>query len=345
MEKLVYSASPHIKAPRTTKHIMIDVCIALLPATIVGIVFFGFDALLVMAVSVLSAVLAEFLYKVCFMKKGKSFKEKLKESCTEFDYTSLVTGMLIGMNMPPKVYWYIPILASFFAIIIVKMLFGGTGKNIVNPAIAGRIFVFLSFASIMASGGFVEPIVNGSGDFMNTVITAGATPLTSMLDELIMPDNMALFLGNVAGTIGETSALALLVGGIYLVIRKVIDFKWPLIYIAVTGVASVLTMAIIGKTSTVDFGLFLPSILSGGLMLGAIFMATDYTTTPNTTWGNVIYFVALGLITAILRCNNGTEVVSFAIMLMNLTVPLIDKYIVPKPFGYVKPQKTKKEGN
>ena len=344
MEKLVYSASPHIKAPRTTKHIMIDVCIALLPATIVGIVFFGFDALLVMAVSVLSAVLAEFLYKVCFMKKGKSFKEKLKESCTEFDYTSLVTGMLIGMNMPPKVYWYIPILASFFAIIIVKMLFGGTGKNIVNPAIAGRIFVFLSFG-IVAANGFAEPIVNGSGDFMNTV-TAGATPLATMLmTGTSSVSNLDLFLGNVAGTIGETSALALLVGGIYLVIRKVIDFKWPLIYIAVTGVASVLTMAIIGKTSTVDFGLFLPSILSGGLMLGAIFMATDYTTTPNTTLGNVIYFVALGLITAILRCNNGTEVVSFAIMLMNLTVPLIDKYIVPKPFGYVKPQKTKKEGN
>ncbi len=344
MEKLVYSASPHIKAPRTTKHIMIDVCIALLPATIVGIVFFGFDALLVMAVSVLSAVLAEFLYKVCFMKKGKSFKEKLKESCTEFDYTSLVTGMLIGMNMPSKVNWYIPILASFFAIIIVKMLFGGTGKNIVNPAIAGRIFVFLSFG-IVAANGFAEPIVNGSGDFMNTV-TAGATPLATMLmTGTSSVSNLDLFLGNVAGTIGETSALALLVGGIYLVIRKVIDFKWPLIYIAVTGVASVLTMAIIGKTSTVDFGLFLPSILSGGLMLGAIFMATDYTTTPNTTLGNIIYFVALGLITAILRCNNGTEVVSFAIMLMNLTVPLIDKYIVPKPFGYVKPQKTKKEGN
>lgn len=339
MENLVYSASPHIKTPRTTKHIMIDVCIALLPATIVGIVFFGFEALLVMAISVISAVLAEFIYKLCFMKKGKTFGEKLKESCSEFDYTSLVTGMLIGMNMPSKVNWYIPVFASFFAIIIVKMLFGGTGKNIVNPAIAGRIFVFISFG-IVAAGGFAEPIVNGNGDFMNTV-TAGATPLGNLLMSGVSSvSNLDLFLGNVAGTIGETSAAALLAGGIYLVARKVIDFKWPLIYIVVTGVASVLTMAIIGKTSTVDFGLFLPSILSGGLMLGAIFMATDYTTTPNTTWGNVIYFVALGLITAILRCNNGTEVVSFAIMLMNLVVPLIDKYVVPKPFGYVKAVKT-----
>lgn len=330
MDKLVFSGSPHIKAPKTTKSIMIDVCIALLPATIVGIVFFGFNALLTMVISVASAVLAEFVYKICFMKKSA------KEFCFEFDYTSAVTGLLIGMNMPPLVNWYIPVIASVFAIVIVKMLFGGTGKNIVNPAIAGRIFVFLSFG-IVAANGFVEPIVNGSGSFMDTIV-AGSTPLGDMFKNgVFSASNLDLFLGNVAGCIGETSAAALLAGGIYLVARQVIDFKWPLIYIVVSGL---MTVAIKG-----DFAWFLPSILSGGLMLGAIFMATDYTTTPNTTIGNVVYFTALGLITAILRCNNGTEVVSFAILIMNLTVPLIDKYIVPKPFGYVKPQKAKKEGN
>ena len=332
MSKLVFSSSPHLKAPKTTKSIMIDVSIALLPATIVGIIFFGFNALLVMAISVVSAIVAELLYKMLVNKAS------FKQFWNEFDYTTLVTGLLIGMNMPPLADWYIPIIASFFAIIIVKMIFGGTGKNIVNPAIAGRIFVFISFG-IVAAGGFVDPIVgaNAAGSFMDPIV-AGSTPLGDILMNGLSATgatNMDMFLGLIPGTISETSALALIVGGIYLVARGVIDFKWPVIYIAVTGLFTV----VLGGF---NFAWFLPSILSGGLMLGAIFMATDYTTTPNTTWGNVVYFVALGLITATLRFNNGTEVVSFAILLMNLVVPLIDKYIVPKPFGYEKP--AKKEG-
>lgn len=334
MSNLVFSSSPHLKAPKTTKGIMIDVCIALLPATIVGIVFFGLNALLTMVISVVSAIVAELLYKVIVNKAS------LKQFYNEFDYTTLVTGLLIGMNMPPLAIskWFIPVIASFFAIIVVKMLFGGTGKNIVNPAIAGRIFVFISFG-IVAAGGFVEPIVGASaqGSFTSTVI-AGSTPLGSILKnglEATSATNMDMFLGLIPGTIGETSALALIIGGIYLVARGVIDFKWPVVYIVVTGLFAVVLNGF-------DFNWFLPSILSGGLMLGAIFMATDYTTTPNTQLGNWIYFVALGLITATLRYNNGTEVVSFAILLMNLVVPLIDKYIVPKPFGYKKP--AKKEG-
>ncbi|MBR5145358.1 MAG: RnfABCDGE type electron transport complex subunit D [Clostridia bacterium] len=332
MSKLVFSSSPHLKAPKTTKSIMVDVSIALLPATIVGIIFFGLNALLVMAISVVSAIVAELLYKMLVNKAS------FKQFWNEFDYTTLVTGLLIGMNMPPLTDWYIPVIASFFAIIIVKMLFGGTGKNIVNPAIAGRIFVFISFG-IVAAGGFVDPIVgaNAAGDFMNPVV-AGSTPLGDILMNGLSATsatNMDMFLGLIPGTIGETSALALIVGGIYLVARNVIDWKWPVIYIGVTGLFTVVLNGF-------NFAWFLPSILSGGLMLGAIFMATDYTTTPNTQLGNVVYFVALGLITATLRFNNGTEVVSFAILLMNLVVPLIDKYIVPKPFGYVKP--AKKEG-
>ena len=327
MSKLVFSSSPHLKAPKTTKSIMLDVSIALLPATIVGIVFFGFNALLVMAISVVSAIVAELLYKMLVNKAS------FKQFWNEFDYTTLVTGLLIGMNMPPLVDWYIPIIASFFAIIIVKMLFGGTGKNIVNPAIAGRIFVFISFG-IVAAGGFVDPIVtasaSGQGTFMDPIV-AGSTPLGDILKNGLSATgatNMDMFLGLIPGTIGETSAVALIVGGI-------IDWKWPVIYIGVTGLFAVVLNGF-------NFAWFLPTILSGGLMLGAIFMATDYTTTPNTQLGNVIYFVALGLITATLRHNNGTEVVSFAILLMNLVVPLIDKYIVPKPFGYRKP--AKKEG-
>ena len=334
MSKLVFSSSPHLKAPKTTKSIMLDVSIALLPATIVGIVFFGFNALLVMAISVVSAIVAELLYKMLVNKAS------FKQFWNEFDYTTLVTGLLIGMNMPPLVNWYIPIIASFFAIIVVKMLFGGTGKNIVNPAIAGRIFVFISFG-IVAAGGFVDPIVtasaSGQGTFMNPIVS-GSTPLGDILKNGLSATgatNMDMFLGLIPGTIGETSALALIIGGIYLVVRDVIDWKWPVIYIGVTGLFTVVLNGF-------NFAWFLPSILSGGLMLGAIFMATDYTTTPNTQLGNVVYFVALGLITALLRHNNGTEVVSFAILLMNLVVPLIDKYIVPKPFGYVKP--AKKEG-
>ncbi|MBR2302662.1 MAG: RnfABCDGE type electron transport complex subunit D [Clostridia bacterium] len=334
MSKLVFSSSPHLKAPKTTKSIMLDVSIALLPATIVGIIFFGFNALLVMAISVVSAIVAELLYKMLVNKAS------FKQFWNEFDYTTLVTGLLIGMNMPPLVNWYIPIIASFFAIIVVKMLFGGTGKNIVNPAIAGRIFVFISFG-IVAAGGFVDPIVtasaSGQGTFMNPIVS-GSTPLGDILKNGLSATgatNMDMFLGLIPGTIGETSALALIVGGIYLVVRNVIDWKWPVIYIGVTGLFAVVLNGF-------NFAWFLPSILSGGLMLGAIFMATDYTTTPNTQLGNVVYFVALGLITALLRHNNGTEVVSFAILLMNLVVPLIDKYIVPKPFGYVKP--AKKEG-
>ena len=254
MSKLVFSSSPHLKAPKTTKSIMLDVSIALLPATIVGIIFFGFNALLVMAISVVSAIVAELLYKMLVNKAS------FKQFWNEFDYTTLVTGLLIGMNMPPLVNWYIPIIASFFAIIVVKMLFGGTGKNIVNPAIAGRIFVFISFG-IVAAGGFVDPIVtasaSGQGTFMNPIVS-GSTPLGDILKNGLSATgatNMDMFLGLIPGTIGETSALALIVGGIYLVVRGVIDWKWPVIYIGVTGLFAVVLNGF-------NFAWFLPTIRS-----------------------------------------------------------------------------------
>ena len=325
---LAYSSSPHVKSPRTTRAIMIDVCIALLPACVMGIVYFGLKALLLLALALISAVASEFIYLLIV---GKKFKEILRG----FDFTSCVTGLLIGMSIGVNYPWYAPIFGSVFAIIVVKMIFGGTGKNLVNPAVTGRIFIFISFQAVVSA--WVIP---------TTLVQTGATVLTGN-DEIIgvlggkVPtiSNLDLLLGvGVAGCIGETCKLALIVGGIYLVARRVINGIYPIIYVAVAGLFSVILNGLNFATYTLDFSIFLPSILSGGLVLGAIFMATDYTTTPNTTLGNVIYFIALGLVTAGLRYATGMETVSFAILLMNLFVPLIDKFIINRPFGS---QKTK----
>ncbi len=325
MEKMVISGAPHIRGARTTKKVMIDVCIALAPALIASVIFFGMNAILITVVSVAAALATEWVYKL-------AMKVPFRQILEEFDYSSLVTGLLIAFNMPSNIPLYVPLLASVFAVAVAKMLFGGTGKNLFNPAISGRIFAFISF-SVMASA-FGKPIdYAAGGSFLTTEPFTGATPLQGMLQTGGIPtDLLAMFLGNTTGCIGETSALALLIGGVYLVVRQVIDFKLPLIYIGVTGL---FTVALNGF----NFAYFLPSVLGGGLMLGAIFMATDFVTTPNTTLGNIIYFVMLGLLTAGLRQATGTEVVSFVILMMNITVPLFDKYIVPKPFGFVKAKK------
>lgn len=356
MSNYIYSSSPHIKSPRTTKRIMIDVCIALGPACIMGIVFFGWRALLILAISAISAVLSEWLFLLCC-------KKSIKEILQKFDYTSLVTGLLIGMNLYVNSPWYVAILASVFAVVIVKMLFGGTGKNIVNPAIAGRVFAFIAFQATLGAASFCanpsEPSISQIAVAGSRYVQAGATPLQSLYNSNVINtlNGWDLLLGTgVQGCIGEVCKLALILGGIYLVVRGVLNFRWPLVYILVTGVVSVVIAWIDGcaalahPTSSyiaVEFskacGTFVPSILSGGLILGAIFMATDYVTTPNTKLGNYIYFVLLGVLTAVLRKATGGEVVSFVILLMNLLVPLFDMYIRRKPFGYVKPEKPAKE--
>ncbi|MEG1527570.1 MAG: RnfABCDGE type electron transport complex subunit D [Clostridia bacterium] len=327
MEKLIYGGSPHIRSPKNTKQIMIEVCIALLPATVMGCVFFGINAILIILTSIVSSLVSELVFRLC---QRVPFKQIL----SEFDFTSLVTGLLIGLNMPAMVFtssWYIPVIASVFAIVIVKMLFGGTGRNLVNPAIAGRIMVIMSFAKQMN----YYPLPNITSLAGSVDIVSGATPLTVLLNnpagsQGIFNMNLSfwdLLLGSgVQGVIGETCRLALIIGGIYLVLRGIINFRWPLVYIVVTGL---MTVALKGF----NILWFLPSILSGGLMLGAIFMANDYVTTPNTRIGNYVYFIFLGVITATLRVVTTIETVSFAILLGNLIVPLIDKFIVPKPFG------------
>lgn len=361
MSNYVYSSSPHVKSSRTTKRIMIDVCIALLPACIAGCILLGLTearlgwmSLLVLVLACLSAVAAEFIFLLCC-------KRKFMDILREFDFTSLVTGLLVGMNMYATSKWYAVILASVFAIVIVKMLFGGTGKNVVNPAIAGRIFAFIAFG-MMFGGAAVkdDELVLSQLDPIRRI--TGATPLQAFYNsnKVNTLNNLDLLLGTgQMGCIGEICKLALIIGGIYLVVRGVLNFRWPLVYIVVTGVVSVLIVwiqscyvivddekifraALLGINFGEAWNSFLPSILSGGLMLGAIFMATDYVTTPNTKLGNYIYFALLGILTAVLRNAVHGEAVSFAILIMNLLVPLFDLYIRRRPFGYVKPVKEKK---
>ena len=337
MSQLIVSTAPHVKTPRTTKHIMLDVLIALAPAAIAGIVFFGWQALVVELLAVASAVLTEFVYYILQNKIWANPKDVLSKFLKQFDFTSVITGLLLALVSPANVEaWYMPVLGGIFAIAVVKMLFGCTGRNIINPALGGRIFLFISFAAMTAyPAASFGAILTGSGS-----LTTGATQLQSLLGgNTATLSPLDLFLGTgVAGCIGETCKAALLLGGIYLCVRKVIKWYLPVIYIAVTGLfASLLAL---------DINVFLPSILSGGLFLGAIFMATDYVTTPKSTLGNIIYFLLLGLLTAGLRAATKLEVVSFCIVLMNFVVFLIDGFIKCRPFGYkrVKKEKPQKEG-
>ena len=324
-ELLTYSPSPHVKHKRTTKRIMIDVCIALLPATIMGIVYFGLNALLLIVLSVVSAVLSEAVF---LLIDGKKINDIIKD----FDFSSCVTGLLLALTVGTNYPWYSVILGAIFSVVVVKMLFGGTGKNLVNPAITGRIFIFMSFQSVVGSW-----LVPSIASLSHGSVESGATIIESIMKGTLPTlSNWDLLLGTgLPGCIGETCKVALILGGIYLVYRKVINPLYPIIYVAVAGLFAV-------ALEGFDFAYFLPTILSGGLIIGAIFMATDYTTTPDTKLGNIIYFVCLGLLTSGLRKATNMEVTSFAILLMNLLVPLFDKFIINKPFGYQKPKKEAK---
>lgn len=318
IDKVVMSDSPHIRKRKTTKCIMLDVIIALIPATVAGIVFFGLNALLVLFLSTFSAVATEVIYSLCL-------KKNIKDIIKEFDFTSVITGLLLGLTMPSGVNWYIPVLSAIFAIAVVKMLFGGTGKNIVNPAIAGRVFAFIAFLTPMTT--YILP------NFAS--VDSGATQLTILLqngiDSIVGTNGtyslLDAFLGiNLKGCIGETCKLAILIGGIYLIARKVIKWQWPVLYILSTGLMSVVLHKF-------DFAYFMPSIMLGGLFFGAVFMATDYVTSPSNNNARYVYFILLGIVTAALRYATKIEVVSFAILLMNLFVPLFNRYIRPRAFG------------
>ena len=347
---IVISTPPHVKSRRTTKGIMLDVIIALLPAAICGIVFFGVDAFILEITAVLGAVATEFVY--FFIEKG-GFKDKCRNAAAvckswwkQFDYTSIVSGLILALIVPSAVKWYEILIGAIFAIAVVKMVFGGIGKNLVNPACMGRIFIFISFASVFASDGtWIAP----NFDAINaSEITTGATYLSGGLlkgngDAMSFVD---LLLGTgLAGCIGETCKIALLVGYVYLCVRKVIKWWQPLLYVVLSAFLSVCFAAIPeeGATASFDISLFPSFALSGGLLFGAIFMATDYVTSPKGVYGQIVYYVCLAVLTSLLRYLTGIEVVSFVILIMNLFVPLIDKYIIRKPFGF-KREKAVKEG-
>ena len=314
---LVVSASPHTRSKSTTKGIMLDVIIALVPSLIASVIIFGLRALLVTAVSVCSCVFFEWALR----------KFVLKKHSTIGDLSAVVTGMLLAFNLPSGISLWMVVLGALFAIVIAKQCFGGIGQNFVNPAIAGRIFLLLSFGKMME---WAQPM----GKFFNLTgvdALSGATPLVASQSEL--PTLIQMFFGVRGGSLGETCIFAILLGFIYLILRGVINPIIPSCYIGTVAVI----MLIAGKG---DFEYMLYQIMSGGLFLGAVFMATDYTTSPIRNSGKAIYAVGCGLVTCLIRLfGNLPEGVSYSIILMNILTPLIERFTTPKPFGTVKEKK------
>lgn len=332
-EKLIVTESPHIRSGNTTSGIMLDVIIALMPALIAGVVIFGYRAAVLTLVCISASVFFEWLW--CkIVKKPSSIG----------DYSAAVTGLLLAMNLPVTMPFWMVVIGTFFAIVIVKQFFGGIGHNFMNPALAARAFLLTSWAQAMTT--WVAPFSKVGADAVSQ-----ATPLaqlaqsvdavstaTSAAETVQLPSYLDLFFGTTGGCMGETCALALLIGAVYLLAKKVISIKIPATYIATVAI---LTFVFGGKD-----GLFtgdaLYHILSGGLMLGAFFMATDYVTTPYTPKGQIIFGIGCGVLTAVIRLWGGyPEGVSYSILLMNVASPLIDRYTAPKRFGAFK---KKKEG-
>ena len=315
------TSSPHLRQRETVSGVMLDVIIALVPAGIAGIYFFGLRALWVIAVSVLSCILFELIWN-----------KLLKKPSTAGDLSAVVTGLLLAYNLPPTMPLWMVAIGALFAIIIVKQMFGGLGHNFMNPALAGRAFLLAAWATQMTK--WTAPSIWG----MDAV--SQATPLALMKDGkwAEMPSMLNAFLGNIGGCIGETSAALLLLGGIYLMIRKVISYRTPVAFI---GTVAVLTL-IFGGGSSFQSAVNIMGyhLVTGGLFLGAIFMATDYTTSPVTAWGQVIMGVGCGIITTVIRLTGGyPEGVSYSILLMNIATPLIDKFTTPRVFGHLKKAK------
>lgn len=320
--KLTVSSSPHIRAQDDTRSIMLDVIIALMPALIAAVYYFGPRALAVTVVSVAGCVFFEWLYRKV-MKKPQSIN----------DLSAVVTGILLAYICPVGVAYWALLIGDAFAIIIVKQIFGGLGKNFMNPALGARAFMF-SWASMM---GTWEVVGKYAGVLSTADAVTGATPL-SYMHQGLMPDGttaMQMFLGQTGGCIGEVSALMLIIGGVYLVWRRVITLHTPLAFILTVAV---LTLCFSRGNPHVPWMIY--NVLGGGVMLGAIFMATDYATSPVTKKGQIIFGIGCGLITVFIRYfGTYPEGVMFSIILMNCTVWLIDRHVKPARFGYVKPEK------
>lgn len=315
---LSVSSSPHIRSRSNTSKIMLDVLIALLPATAMAIYYFRMSALIIILSTVFSCVLAEYIWT-----------RIVKKPNTISDLSAAVTGLLLALNLSPVVPIWIAVLGGAFAIIIVKQLFGGLAGNIVNPALAARAFMVASWPSQMTT--WVSPGADALSTATPLGIFATGGPTITNLPPLLggPPALWDMFIGNIGGCIGETSALALILGGLYLLVRKVISPAIPVVFI---GTTAFFTWMIGGDT--LFTGDYLFQILAGGLMLGAIYMATDYATSPTNLKGRIIFGIGCGFITAMIRIYGGyPEGVTFAILLMNLTVPLIEKATIPVSFG------------
>ena len=324
-KKLTVSASPHVRSPHTVSGIMLDVIIALIPSLIAAVVIFGYRVLMVTLVCVGSAVLAEYLSR-----------KVMKRHQTISDLSAVVTGLLLAFNLPVSIPLWIAALGSIIAIVVVKQMFGGIGQNFVNPALAARIILLMSFPSAMANWATDSKFITTTATpLANISVPSDTEVMTSFVGEAKeLPSLLDMFLGLHGGCFGEVCSLALIIGGIYLVVRKVISPAIPLAYIGTVAVF----MLIAGKG---DFEFVAYQLLGGGLLLGAIFMATDYTTCPVSFKGKIIFGIGCGVITTVIRLFGSLpEGVSFSIILMNLLVPHIERLTTAKPFGT--PKKDKK---
>ena len=311
-KSLQVSSSPHIRARSTTRRIMLDMCIAMMPVAVAAVIFFGFSAFSLMLIAVGSAIVFEFAY------------QKITHAKTTIrDLSAVVTGLLVAFNLPANAPAWIAVFGSAIAIVLIKQIFGGLGQNFMNPAMAARAILFLSFASIMTNYPVPSPHIARVAAAVDTV--AGVTPLS--VSDYSVP-LMDLFIGNIPGVLGETSKLAILLGACYLLLRGVISWKIPLSFIMTVFICYLVkdgTQAAIYQ------------VLSGGLFLGAFFMATDYATSPITSLGKIIMGIGCGIVLFVIRAYAAyPEGCSFAILFMNVATPLIDKWTLPHPFGEVK---------
>ncbi|EGT3978388.1 TPA: RnfABCDGE type electron transport complex subunit D [Clostridioides difficile] len=320
--KLIVSSSPHVRSNEDTSYIMKQVIIALLPAAVAGVYFFRLNALSAMFFCILGTVGAEFLYQ-----------KFTKQKSTIGDFSAVVTGLLLAFNVPASLPWWMCLVGGIFAILVVKMVFGGIGCNFVNPALAARAFLLASFPVAMTA--WTQPGVNWIGKNLDAVTTAtplsflknGAAGLADLSSNGISLADMMI--GNIGGCIGETSAILLLLGGVYLMYKGIINYVIPVFYIATVFI---LTFLLGGFNIT--FAIY--QLFAGGLMLGGFFMLTDYTTSPMTKKGQIIYAVLAGLITTVIRMYGGyPEGVSYSILLVNCLAPLIDKFVRNRVFGEV----------
>ena len=312
MSNFAVTSSPHLRDKATTQRIMMEVCLALVPAGIAGIILYGFNAALLIAICVATCVLSEFVWQ-----------KATKQSVTISDWSAVVTGLLLAYNLPATAPWWMAVIGSVIAIVLVKQFFGGIGSNFMNPALTARAILFISWSGIMGAYPTANPF-----QFTADAVT-GATPLATLnggsIEGLKLMD---LLLGNHGGVLGETCAIALILGGVYLLIRGIADWRIPVSFIGTVFVCYLLK-------DGAEMALY--QVLAGGLLLGAFFMATDYATSPITRVGRVVFGIGCGLFLFVIRAfANYPEGCSFAILFMNVATPLIDRFTMPRPFGEVK---------